>query len=85
MYIYLFFDIWRQICIFVKLITKSMHISERLKKIFTLRTIIGIVAGGALGFSYFYFYGCEGSCGIWSSPYLSTGFGILFGGVLLSK
>ncbi len=69
----------------MKIFTKSMQIIEKLKKIFTLRTIIGIVLGGSLGFAYYYFYGCEGSCGIWSSPYLSTGFGILFGGVLLSK
>lgn len=62
-----------------------MHILERFKKIFTLRTIIGILAGGMLGFAYYYFYGCDSGCGIWSSPFLSTGFGILFGGVLLSK
>jgi hypothetical protein len=63
-----------------------MYLLEQIKKIFTLRTIIGIVVGGLLGFGYYYFWGCNtGSCAIWSSPLLSTFFGSLFGGLLLSK
>ncbi len=69
----------------MKIITKNMQIKERLKKIFTLRTIIGILVGGALGFAFYHFYGCSAGCGIWTNPFLSSGFGMLFGGVLLSK
>ena len=41
--------------------------------------IIGVLIGGAVGFSYYYFVGCAGgSCPISSNPYIS----IVYGGVL---
>lgn len=45
-----------------------------------LLTSVLIIAGGALGFAYYYFIGCAlGGCMIASSPILSIGFGVLVG------
>jgi len=48
------------------------------KKYFS-RISLGAVLGGALGFSYYYFIGCNGSCAIASSPYISTIYGMVAG------
>ncbi|HMB01658.1 MAG TPA: DUF6132 family protein [Spirochaetota bacterium] len=48
-----------------------------------LRIGIGIGIGGLLGFSYYYFIGCaSGTCPITSSPWISTGYGMLAGGLI---
>ena len=48
-----------------------------------LRTIIGIVVGGALGFSYYKFVDCSsGTCPLTSNPYLSTIFGMILGAII---
>ena len=40
--------------------------------------------GGAAGFAYYYFVGCNsGSCAITSNPYISTTYGMIMG-LLLS-
>ena len=45
-----------------------------------LKWIIGIVAGATIGFSYWYFIGCNtGTCAITSSPINSTIYGGLMG------
>jgi hypothetical protein len=63
-----------------------MDIKSRLKKIFTLRLLLGLFAGGILGFAYYYFVGCNtGSCAITSNPLSMTGYGMLFGALLFSK
>jgi hypothetical protein len=50
-----------------------------------LKWIIGIFAGAALGFSYWYFIGCNsGTCAITSSPINSTIYGGLIG-ILLAN
>lgn len=53
------------------------------KKIFKLLTVlqaIGIVAGGLLGFAYYYFIGCvNGTCAITSNPWLSILWGMALG------
>ncbi len=57
-----------------------------LKKIFTLRLFAGLVIGGLLGFTYYYFIGCStGGCAITSNPYRITAYGMLLGGLLLHK
>ena len=63
-----------------------MKIINNIKKYITPRLIIGIVLGGLAGFSYYYFVGCtSGGCPITSNPYLTTGYGILLGSVLVIK
>jgi hypothetical protein len=63
-----------------------MEIKKHLKKILTKRLLLGIVVGGILGFAYYYFIGCNsGGCAITSNPYRITGYGMLLGGLLLSK
>ncbi len=48
------------------------------------RRVLPVVAGGVLGFAYYYFIGCNsGSCAISSNPYISTAYGSLIG-LLLS-
>ena len=51
-----------------------------------LKWVIGIVAGAALGFSYWYFIGCNtGTCAITSSPINSTIYGGLMGILLVNS
>lgn len=52
------------------------------KKIF-IRTLLGITAGGVLGFVYYYFIGCKNGCPIQSNPYASTIYGAIIGGLFL--
>lgn len=50
-----------------------------------LKWIIGMVAGAALGFSYWYFIGCNtGTCAITSSPINSSIYGGLMGILLVN-
>jgi hypothetical protein len=39
-------------------------------------------AGGILGYAYYYFIGCNGSCVIGSSPIVSTAYGIIAGAAM---
>lgn len=63
-----------------------MDIRSRIKKIVTLRLIIGVAAGGILGFAWYYFIGCDsGGCSITSDPLRMTLFGMIFGGLLIAR
>ena len=63
-----------------------MDIKSKIKKILTLRLLIGLVIGGVLGFAYYYFIGCNsGGCAITSNPYRMTAYGMLFGALLITK
>ncbi len=45
-----------------------------------IQTVISVVIGGALGFTYYKLVGCSsGGCPLTSNPYLSTLYGALFG------
>lgn len=58
----------------------------KIKKIITLRLIIGLAIGSLLGFAYYYFIGCNGgTCPITSNPYKSTLWGMAIGGLLFYK
>jgi hypothetical protein len=48
------------------------------------RVIVGGVVGSILGYTYYYFWGCNGSCSITSSPIKTIGFGIVLGSIWLS-
>lgn len=51
-----------------------------------LKWIIGVVAGAAVGFSYWYFIGCNsGTCAITSSPINSSIYGGLMGILLVNS
>jgi hypothetical protein len=61
-------------------------IATKIRKFITLRLIIGLVAGGLLGFAYYYFIGCSsGTCPITSNPYKATVWGMVIGGLLFYK
>lgn len=48
----------------------------------------GIAAflGGVAGYAYYYYVGCySGSCAITSNPYISTGYGMLVGALLIDS
>jgi outer membrane lipoprotein SlyB len=50
-----------------------------------LRNAIGILAGGALGFAYYWFIGCAtGMCPLSSNPWISAIVGGIFGALLTS-
>ena len=47
--------------------------------------IVGILVGSIAGLLYWKFVGCEsGSCPVSSSPYISTLYGAILGGLLFS-
>lgn len=47
------------------------------------KLIIGILIGGVLGYTYYYFVGCtNGNCGITSSPIKIIIYGMLMGAIL---
>lgn len=49
-------------------------------------TILGGVLGGVAGYLYYHFVGCaSGTCPITSSPYMSTLWGALLGGLLFNN
>lgn len=52
-----------------------------MKKI--LKTLLGTAIGGVLGYTYYFFIGCEyGSCPITSNPWFSVLWGSVFGLIL---
>ncbi len=61
-----------------------MKLNDFFKKIFSVRVLIGLLVGGALGYAYYHFIGCRGgSCPMWADPWRSTLVGMAFGAILL--
>ncbi len=51
-----------------------------------LRSIIGAVIGGGLGFAYYKFVGCSsGACPLTSNPIISTIYGSVVGALLATS
>jgi hypothetical protein len=51
-----------------------------------LRIVIGVVAGGVLGFAYYKFVGCSsGTCPLTSNPYISSLYGSVVGALIASN
>jgi len=49
----------------------------------SLRIVIGVIIGGALGFGYYKVIGCStGACPLTSNPWMSTLYGMLVGGMI---
>jgi phage shock protein E len=47
---------------------------------------LAAVLGGVAGYAYYYYIGCmSGTCAITSNPYISTGYGMLIGALLIDK
>jgi hypothetical protein len=54
-----------------------------LANLFLLKKLFPVIAGAALGFSYYYFIGCKtGSCPITGNPWISTTYGALTGFII---
>lgn len=50
-----------------------------------LRLAIGVVVGGLMGFGVYRFVGCStGACPLTSNPWISTIWGMILGGLLVS-
>lgn len=57
-----------------------------MKRTMILRTIIGILVGGGLGFAYYRFVGCStGTCPLTSNPIISTIYGAVLGVLLATS
>ena len=41
--------------------------------------LAGGLAGGILGYAYFYFIGCNGACSITANPYIPSIYGLVLG------
>ncbi|MBN1130064.1 MAG: hypothetical protein JXA71_13820 [Chitinispirillaceae bacterium] len=51
-----------------------------------IKTMIGLVVGGLLGFLFYTFVGCTtGTCPITSSPFLTTMFGAIIGMLVVNR
>jgi Family of unknown function (DUF6132) len=51
-----------------------------------LKLVIGMVAGGVLGFGYYKLVGCSsGTCPLTSNPYISTIYGAVLGTLIATS
>lgn len=65
---------------------RPANIREFFKSAYFWKPFLSIVAGGILGFAYFYFIGCKsGSCAITSNPVSSIFMGSLLGFLVTSS
>lgn len=47
---------------------------------------IAAVLGGIAGYAYYFYIGCaSGMCAITSNPYISTGYGMMLGALLINS
>jgi Family of unknown function (DUF6132) len=57
-----------------------------MKRTMILRIILGVLAGGGLGFAYYTFVGCSaGTCPLSSHPVISTVYGAVLGVLLATS
>ncbi|MDP4175804.1 MAG: DUF6132 family protein [Bacteroidota bacterium] len=55
---------------------------RKLKRAFVVKRVLPVLAGGILGYAYYYFIGCStGSCPIQSNPYFSIAYGAFAGAI----
>ena len=49
-------------------------------------TLLGVIVGAVLGYTYYYFVGCSsGTCSITSKPLNNTLYGAILGGLLFNS
>ncbi len=60
-----------------KIVDKSKQ-----RRVRALKILIGIILGGTAGYLYYYFFGCDGTCAITSSPIRSILYGSVMGTLL---
>lgn len=61
-----------------------MKVNNFFKRFLSVKFLLGLLIGGALGYAYYHFVGCRGgSCPMWADPWRSTLVGMAFGGILL--
>ncbi|MDD2279571.1 MAG: DUF6132 family protein [Bacteroidales bacterium] len=61
-----------------------MKVNNFFKRFLSVKFLLGLLIGGALGYAYYHFVGCRGgSCPMWANPWRSTLIGMAFGGILL--
>jgi hypothetical protein len=61
------------------------HISNMKQFSTVIITTIGVIVGAVAGYAYYHFYGCaSGTCAITSNPYISTGYGMVMGGLFVN-
>ncbi len=51
----------------------------------SFRYIFPVLAGGTLGFLYYSFIGCNGSCAIAGNPFISTAYGAVLGALFIKR
>jgi len=59
-----------------------MIANEKIRKLFSWKILAGVIIGGVIGFVYFHFWGCHGTCPITSSPVKMVLLGSIMGGLL---
>jgi hypothetical protein len=67
----------------------SKLFTEKNEKVINMKTSyklgLGVGIGGLLGFSYYFFIGCQtGACPLTSNPFISTGYGAVLGLLMTS-
>lgn len=50
-----------------------------------LKIILPVIAGGLVGYLYYEFIGCNGSCAITGNPWISTAYGAVLGALFIKK
>lgn len=56
-----------------------------LLKINAIRIVLPVFAGAILGYLYYTFIGCNGSCAITGNPWVSTAYGAVMGALFIKK
>lgn len=65
---------------------RQVPLKDRLKTWTFWRPILSLAIGGLAGYAYYHFVGCaSGTCGITSSPYMSTIWGGAMGYFLVNS
>jgi hypothetical protein len=62
-----------------------MELVKRILQKKASRFVVPVLAGGILGYFYYAFIGCNGSCAIAGNPWISTIYGAVVGSLFIKK